>query len=428
MSNRNLGFSTLAVHAGAAPDPTTKARALPIYQTTSFVFDTTDHARDLFNLKALGNIYSRLTNPTISALADRITALEKGVGTVITSSGHAAQVTALLPLMNPGCEIVASNLLYGGSINQLTNLIKRFGWSCTCVDGSDPEAFRAAITDKTRAIFTESISNPSGQVTDIAAIAKIANEVKIPYIVDNTLASPYLCRPIEHGAHIVLHSTTKFLSGQGTAIGGSITDSGTFDFKGDARFPSLSEPAPEYHGLCFADALGHMAFTFFGIAIGLRDLGASQSPFNAFLTVQGIETLPLRMQRISDTALIVAKALEKNAGIDWVKYSGLPSSPFHELQQKYAPKGAGGVFTFGVKGGSETACAIANSLELFSLLANVGDVRSLVIHPYSTTHNQLSEEHKVAAGAGPEVIRLSIGLEDPDDLIADLEHSITKVS
>ena len=424
MSDKKPGFETLAIHAGAKPDPTTGARATPIYQTASFVFEDVDHAASLFNLQVPGFIYSRLTNPTVAVLEERLAALEGGRGTTATSSGHAAQILALFPLMSPGDEIVAATKLYGGSINQFSHAIKRFGWNAKFVDPSDAKNFKQAITPKTRALFIESLANPGGLVMDVAAIAAVAKEAGVPLIVDNTLATPYLCRPFEHGADIIVHSTTKFLSGNGTAIGGAVIDSGRFDWKKSGKYPSLTKPAPEYHGIVFAETFGDLAYTIHGHAIGLRDLGACQSPMNAFITLCGIETLPLRMERHCQNTLAVAKHLETHKAVSWVSYAGLTSSPYNALAKKYLPKGAGAVLTFGLKGGSAAGIKLVESVELFSHLANLGDLRSLIIHPSSTTHRQLTPEQQTAAGAGPDVVRLSVGLESIDDILADLDQGL----
>ncbi len=418
------GFDTLQVHAGAAPDPATGARQVPIYQTTSYVFRDADHAARLFGLQEVGYIYSRLTNPTVSALADRIAALEGGVGAVCCSSGHAAQIMALFPLMGPGLNIVASTRLYGGTITQFSHTIRRFGWSARFVDFDDEAAVAAAIDDDTRAVFCESISNPGGYVTDLPAIAAIAQKAGIPLIVDNTLASPYLCRPIEHGATLVVHSTTKYLTGNGTVTGGAIVDAGSFDWSASGKFPSLSAPEPAYHGLTFHEALGGMAFTFHSIAVGLRDLGMTMNPQAAHYTLMGIETLSLRMQKHVANAKAVADWLEKDPRVDYVTYAGLPSSPWHDRVARICPKGAGALFTFAVKGGYEACVKLVDALQLFSHVANLGDTRSLVIHSASTTHRQLTPEQQEAAGAGPNVVRLSIGIEDVADLIADLDQAL----
>ena len=428
MSDNEPGFETLAVHAGGAPDPATGARQTPVYQTTSFVFDDAEHAASLFNLQVPGFIYSRLTNPTVSALEERCAALEGGVGSTAAASGHAAQILALFPLMQPGDEIIAANKLYGGSINQMGHSYRKFGWGAKFVDPDDPENFRRAASDKTKAFFIESLANPGGVVTDMAAIAELAHDIGVPLIVDNTMAPPYLCRPFEHGADIVVHSTTKFLSGNGTAIGGMVVDSGTFDWMQNDKFPSLSKPAPEYHNLTFAETFGELSFTIYGHAIGLRDLGAAQSPMNAFLTLLGIETLPLRMEKHCSNALSVAQHLSNHAAVDWVSYAGLETDKYYALGQRYLPKGAGAVMTVGLKGGYDAGVKLVETVELFSHLANIGDSRSLVIHPASTTHRQLTEEQLSAAGAGAEVVRLSIGIETPADIIADLDQALARAN
>ncbi|MEX1660990.1 O-acetylhomoserine aminocarboxypropyltransferase/cysteine synthase family protein [uncultured Thioclava sp.] len=418
-------FDTLQIHAGAAPDPATGAVQTPIYQTTGYVFKDADHAARLFNLEEVGYIYSRLTNPTVSKLAERVAALEGGAGAVCCSSGHAAQIMALFPLMGPGLNIVASTRLYGGSITQFSHTIKRFGWSCTFVDFDDLGALEAAIDDNTRAIFCESISNPGGYITDIPAIAKLADKVGLPLIVDNTLATPYLCRPIEMGATLVVHSLTKYMTGNGTVTGGCVVDSGKFDWSASGKFPSLSAPEPAYHGLKFHEALGPMAFTFHSIAIGLRDLGMTMNPQGAHYTLMGIETLSLRMEKHVANAKAVAEWLENDPRIELVTYAGLPSSPWHKRVKTVCPKGAGGLFTVAVKGGYEACVQLVNNLQLFSNVANLGDTRSLIIHSASTTHRQLSEAQQIAAGAAPNVVRLSIGIEDASDLIADLDQALT---
>jgi O-acetylhomoserine (thiol)-lyase len=418
------GFETLAIHAGASPDPATGARATPIYQTASYVFDDVEHAASLFNLQTPGFIYSRLGNPTVAVLEERIATLEGARGATATSTGHAAQILALFPLMSPGDEIIAARQLYGGSLNQMGNSYKKFGWQAQFVDATDADNFRRALTPRTRAIFVENIANPGGVITDIEAISAVANDAGVPLIVDSTMATPYLSRPIEHGADIVVHSTTKFLTGNGTAMGGIVVDSGRFDWLASNKYPSLSKPAPEYHGLTFAESFGDLAYTIHSHVVGLRDLGATQSPFNAWLTLNGIETLPLRMERHCANALTVAKYLEAHPAVSWVSYAGLESNAFHTLAQKYCPKGAGSVFTFGVKGGYEAGIKVVEGVELFSHLANIGDARSLIIHPPSTTHRQLNEEQQIAAGAGPDVVRLSIGIESVNDIIADLDQAL----
>ncbi|MDV7270159.1 O-acetylhomoserine aminocarboxypropyltransferase/cysteine synthase family protein [Thioclava sp. A2] len=421
----DYSFDTLQIHAGAEPDPATGARQVPIYQTTAYVFKDADHAARLFNLEEVGYIYSRLTNPTVAALANRIAALEGGAGAVCCSSGHAAQIMALFPLMGPGKNIVASTRLYGGTITQFSQTIKRFGWSATFVDFDDTDAVRAAINDDTRAVFCESISNPGGYITDIPAIAKIADAAGIPLIVDNTLATPYLCQPIALGATLVVHSVTKYLTGNGTVTGGVVVDSGKFDWSASDKFPSLSAPEPAYHGLKFHEALGPMAFTFHSIAIGLRDLGMTMNPQGAHYSLMGIETLSLRMDKHIANAKAVAEWLENDPRIDFVTYAGLESSPWNGRVASVCPKGAGALFTVAVKGGYDACVKLVNNLKLFSHVANLGDARSLIIHSASTTHRQLTEAQQVAAGAAPNVVRLSIGIENAADLIADLDQALT---
>nr|WP_085847491.1 O-acetylhomoserine aminocarboxypropyltransferase/cysteine synthase family protein [Pacificibacter marinus] len=424
MTERKQGFDTLQIHAGTAPDPTTGARQVPIYQTTAYAFRDAEHAAKLFNLEEVGYIYSRLTNPTVGALQNRIAALEGGVGAVCCSSGHAAQIMALFPLMQPGTNIVASTRLYGGTLTQFSQTFKRFGWSATFVDFDDLDAVKAAIDDNTRAIFCETIANPGGYITDLDAVSVIAKDAGIPLIVDNTTATPYLCRPFDHGATLVVHSTTKYMTGNGTVTGGCVVDSGNFDWMASDKFPSLSQPEPAYHGLCFGAALGPMAFTFHGIAIGLRDLGMTMNPQGAHYTLMGIETLSLRMQRHVENAAKVAEWLEKDDRVAAVTYAGLASSPYKERMSRICPKGAGGLFTVALKGGYDACVATVDKMELFSHVANLGDTRSLVIHPASTTHRQLSEAEQVKAGASPDVLRLSIGIEDVADIIADLDQAM----
>ena len=424
MTDKTPGFDTLAVHAGTEPDAATGARQVPIYQSTSYVFRDADHAARLFNLEEVGYIYSRLTNPTVSALANRVTALEGGAGGIACSSGHAAQIMALFPLMSPGCNIVSSSRLYGGTITQFSQTIRRFGWSATFVDTDDLEAVKAAIDENTRALFCETIANPGGYVTDLGAMAKIADEAGIPLIVDNTTATPWLCKPIEHGATLVVHSATKYLTGNGTVTGGIVVDSGKFDWSASDKFPSLSQPEPAYHGLTFHAALGPMAFTFHSIAVGLRDLGMTMNPQGAHYTLMGIETLGLRMERHVQNAQAVAEWLEKDPRVEAVTYAGLPSSPWHDRAQRVVPKGAGALFTVAIKGGYDACVRLVDSLKLFSHVANLGDTRSLIIHPASTTHRQLEEEQQVQAGAAPNVVRISIGIEDVADIIADLDQGL----
>ncbi|MFY9467837.1 MAG: O-acetylhomoserine aminocarboxypropyltransferase/cysteine synthase family protein [Lentibacter algarum] len=422
------GFDTLQIHAGAAPDPATGARQTPIYQTTAYVFRDADHAAALFNLQEVGYIYSRLTNPTVAVLAERIATLEGGQGAVCCSSGHAAQIMALFPLMAPGRNVVASSRLYGGTITQFSQTIKRFGWSAKFVDFDDLEAVKAAIDEDTRAVFCESIANPGGYITDLDAISAISDAAGIPLIVDNTSATPYLCNPIEHGATLVVHSTTKYLTGNGTVTGGCVVDSGKFDWSASDKFPSLSEPEPAYHGLKFHETFGALAYTFHGIAIGLRDLGMTMNPQAAHYTLMGIETLSLRMERHVQNAEQIAGWLEGHEAVDYVTYAGLKSSPYNARVAKICPKGAGGLFTIALKGGYESCLKFVDSLEIFSHVANLGDTRSLVIHSASTTHRQLTPEQQEAAGAGPSVVRISIGIEDAKDLIADLDQALAKAS
>jgi O-acetylhomoserine (thiol)-lyase len=424
MTDRLPGFHTLAIHAGAAPDAATGARATPIYQTTSFVFDDVDHAASLFGLQAFGNIYSRIGNPTCAVLEERVAALEGGTAALAVASGHAAQVIVLHALMQPGDEFVAARKLYGGSINQFTHSFKNFGWNVVWADSDDPSTFETAITPRTKAIFVESIANPGGVIVDLEAIGQIAKRHNIPFIVDNTMASPYLIRPFEYGADIIVHSATKFLGGHGNSIGGVIVDGGAFNWVGDDRYPMLSKPRPEYGGMVLGETFGNFGFAIACRVLGLRDLGPALSPFNAFLILTGIETLPLRMQRHSDNALKVAEHLEAHTEVSWVSYPGLRSDRYHNLAKRYCPKGAGAVFTFGLKGGYDAGVRLVSNLKLFSHLANIGDTRSLVIHPASTTHRQLTDEQKQRAGAGQEVVRLSIGLEDPEDLIVDLDQAL----
>ena len=424
MTDRLPGFSTLSIHAGAQPDPTTGARTTPIYQTTSFVFNDADHAASLFGLQSFGNIYTRITNPTTAVLEERVAALEGGTAAVAAASGHAAQFLVFHTLMQPGDEFVAARRLYGGSINQFNHAFKNFGWNVIWADTDDVESFKRAITPKTKAIFIESIANPGGTVTDIETIAGYAREAGIPLIVDNTLASPYLIKPIDHGADIVIHSLTKFLGGHGNSLGGILVDAGTFDWSKSGRYPALSEPRPEYHGIKLQETFGNFAFAIAARVLALRDLGPAISPFNSFLILTGIETLALRMQRHCDNAKAVAEWLSNNPAVAWVNYAGLPGDKYHNLARKYSPKGAGAVFTFGLKGGYDAGISLVSNVKLFSHLANVGDTRSLIIHPASTTHSQLSDDQKALAGAGVDVVRLSIGLEDKEDLIGDLDQAL----
>lgn len=423
-AERTPGFDTLAIHAGAKPDPTTGARATPIYQTASYVFDDVDHAASLFGLQAFGNIYTRIGNPTCAVLEERVAALEGGTAALAVASGHAAQVIVMQTLLMPGDEFIASKKLYGGSINQFNHAFKSFGWNVVWADPDDISSFERAVSPKTKAIFVESIANPGGTVTDLEPIGAIARKAGIPFIVDNTLASPYLCKPIEFGADIVVHSLTKFLGGHGNSIGGIIVDAGTFNWSRDKKYPMLCEPRPEYAGIVLHETFGNFAFAIACRVLGLRDLGPALSPFNAFLISTGIETLPLRMQRHCDNALAVAEFLSKHPSVAWVSYGSLPGDKYHALAKKYVPKGCGAVMTVGLKGGYEAGVKLVSNVKLFSHLANIGDTKSLIIHPASTTHRQLSDQQKIAAGAGPDVVRLSIGIEDVADIIADLDQGL----
>ena len=426
-NKQRYGIETLAIHAGAAPDPATGARNVPIYQSNSFVFEDAEEAAALFNLQKVGFIYSRLTNPTVAALEERLASLEGGVGATCTSSGHAAQLLASTALLQPGEKFIASNKLYGGSVNQMGNVFRRsFGWQCEFANFDDLDGLRAKVTPEHKFIFCESLANPGGVVTDLEAVARIAEDNNIPLLVDNTLATPYLCRPFDYGATLVLHSTTKFLGGHGHAMGGAVIDSGRFDWTASGRYPALSDPEPGYHGLRFHETFGNLAFTIWGHAVGLRDLGPNQQPNVAFLTLTGIETLPVRMERHCANALKIAQFLEQHEHVAWVNYTGLPSSPYHERAKKYLGQGFGAIFTFGVRGGHAAGVKLCESVEIFSHVANIGDTRSLIIHPASTTHRQLSEADQAAAGAAADVIRVSIGLETVEDLIADLDQGLKK--
>jgi O-acetylhomoserine (thiol)-lyase len=427
MSQRAPGFNTLAVHAGAKPDPVTGARATPIYQTTSYVFDDVDHAASLFGLKAFGNIYTRIMNPTAAVLEERVAALEGGTAGLATASGHGAQLLVFHSIMRPGDNFIAARKLYGGSINQFGQAFRNFDWHVRWADPQDPSTFKNQIDERTRGIFIESLANPGGEFVDIELIGNIAREHELPLIVDNTLATPYLVRPIEHGADVVVHSLTKFIGGHGNSIGGAIVDGGTFNWSKSGNYPMLSEPRPEYGGVVLHETFGNFAFAIACRVLGLRDFGPSISPFNAFLILTGLETLPLRMQRHCDNAQAVAEWLSKHPKIAWVSYPGLPGDKNHAMKQKYSPLGAGAVFTFGLAGGYPAGIRLVESLELFSHLANVGDTKSLIIHPASTTHRQLTDEQKIAAGAGPDVVRLSVGIEDVEDIIADLAQGLAKV-
>jgi O-acetylhomoserine (thiol)-lyase len=420
----DYGFNTLAVHAGAQPDPATGARITPIYQTASYVFEDADHAASLFNLQVFGNIYTRLTNPTNAVLEERIAALEGGTAALAAASGHAAQFLVFHTLMEPGGEFVAAKQLYGGSVNQFGQAFTKYDWHVRWADSTDPESFERAVTDKCRGIFVESIANPGGIITDLEKVARVAERAGVPLIVDNTLASPYLVRPFEWGADIIVHSATKFLGGHGNSLGGLIVEGGKFDWAKSGKYRTLTDPNPSYHGLRFYETFGDFAFCVAARALGLRDIGPTLAPMNAFLILTGIETLPLRMQKHCDNALVVARWLESHDKVEWVSYAGLEKSPMNALQRKYCPKGAGSVFTFGVKGGYEAGVKLVNNVKLLSHLANIGDTRSLIIHPASTTHRQMTAEDLVKAGAGPDVVRLSIGIEDANDVIADLDQAL----
>ncbi|MEP2103911.1 MAG: O-acetylhomoserine aminocarboxypropyltransferase [Parasphingorhabdus sp.] len=417
-------LETMAVHAGTEPDPTTNARITPIYQTASYVFDDVDHAADLFNLDAVGNIYTRIMNPTNGALEGKIAAMEGGAAALAVASGHAAQLLIFHVLMDPGAHIVAAKKLYGGSLNQLAHSFKKFGWNVTFVDADILDEVKGAITDETRCVFIESLANPGGVVQDIAGIADIAHAAGIPLIVDNTMASPALCRPIEHGADIVVESGTKFLGGHGNSIAGLIVDSGKFDWSKSEKFAFLNQPNPSYHGKIFTEAFGPVAFILAARALSLRDLGPALAPMNAFNILTGMETLTLRMERHCENALALAKWLQGRDEVSWVSYAGLPDSDYHALAQKYLGGKGGAVFTFGLKGGYDAGTKLVSAVKMFSHLANIGDTRSLIIHPASTTHSQLSGDELVAAGAGPDVVRVSVGIEHIDDIIADMGQAL----
>lgn len=424
MSKKNLRFDTLQVHAGQEADPTTRSRAVPIYQTTSYVFKNAQHAADLFALREPGNIYTRIMNPTNDVFEQRIAALEGGVGALAVASGSAAITYSVLNIAGAGDEIVSASTLYGGTYNLFAVTLPKLGIKTTFVDPDDPENFRAAITDKTKAVFIETLGNPGINIIDIEAVAKIAHENGLPLIIDNTFGTPWLIKPIEFGADIVVHSATKFIGGHGTSIGGVIVDSGKFDWAGSGKFPGLTEPDPSYHGVKYVEALGPLAYIIKARVQLLRDTGAAISPFNSFLLLQGLETLSLRVERhVSNTKRIV-EFLSSHPQVSWVNYPSLPSSKYYPLAQKYLPKGAGSIFTFGIKGDIAAATKFIDSLEIFSLLANVADAKSLVIHPATTTHSQLSDADQLAAGVTPDQIRLSIGIEDVEDLIEDLDQAL----
>ncbi len=425
MSFDDAKFDTRAIHFGYEPEPTTGARQVPIYQTSAYVFPDSDEAANRFALKNFGHIYTRTDNPTNKVLEDRLASLEGGVGAVVTSSGIAAQTLAFMSLMGPGDHAVVSTRLYGGSTNQWRNTFPvHFGWEASFVDITDLAAVEAAITEKTKFIYAESIANPSAIVSDIEGLSAIAKRHNIPLIIDNTVATPYLCQPFKWGADIVVHSTTKFLNGNCTALGGAVISAGSFDFKGNDKFPALSKPDATYNGITFAEEFGEMAYTVHNLAIGLRDIGPCQSPMNAFLTLNGIETLSLRMDRHAENGQKVAEYLQQHPQVEWVSYPGLADNAQYEMAKKYLPKGCGSVFSFGVKGGFEAGKTVVESLKLFSMLANIGDTRSLMIHPASTTHSQLDAEQSASAGIGPEMLRISVGIEDIDDILADLDQAL----
>lgn len=428
-SSAKPGFATLAVHAGAAPDPVSKARVTPIYQTTSYVFDSADHAAALFGLQEFGNIYTRINNPTQGVLEGRVAALEGGTAALAVASGHAAQFLVFHTLLEPGDEFIAGRQLYGGSINQFNHAFKKFDWNVVWADSTDPASIERAITPKTKAIFVESIANPGGLVIDLPAISVVAKKAGIPLVVDNTLATPYLCQPKQHGADIIVHSLTKFMGGHGNSIGGAIVDCGTFDWmKARHRYKTIVDPNASYAGVVLGEAFGSMAFAIAARVMGLRDIGPAIAPLNAFLILTGIETLTLRMAKHCENALAVAEWLELHPKVKSVNYAGLQSSPNHGLAKRICPNGTGAVLTFGLKGGFEAGVKLVSSLKLFSHLANIGDTRSLVIHPASTTHRQLTDEQRIAAGAGPEIVRLSVGIEDKRDIIGDLEQGLAALA
>jgi O-acetylhomoserine (thiol)-lyase len=425
MADRRYGFDTLCLHAGQIPDAATGARALPIYQTTSFVFDSADHAASLFNLQTFGNVYSRISNPTVAALEERVAALEGGRAALACATGMAAQMVALLTLARHGDHIVAARTLYGGTYSQLAVTFAQFGIDATFVDPSDPEAFRRALAPRTKAVYVETIGNPLLNVCDIAAIAEVAHGAGVPLVVDNTLASPYLCRPFDHGADIVVHSVTKYLGGHGTTMGGIVVESGKFPWD-NGNFPQMTEPSRGYHGVRFHETFGDFGFTMKARMETMRTLGPTLAPFSAFLLMQGIETLHLRMPRHCESAMAVAKHLAAHPSVAWVRYPGMPGQPDDALVRRYLPKGAGGILTFGVKGGAKAGERVIESVEFLSHLANVGDAKSLIIHPASTTHRQLDEAEQRAAGVSPEMIRLSVGLESLDDILWDLDQALAR--
>ena len=427
MADRKFGIETQCLHAGHIPDPVTGARAVPIYQTTSYVFDDADHAASLFNLQTFGNTYVRMTNPTTAVFEERMATLENGRAALAVSSGMAAQMTAILTLMQQGDELVSAKTLYGGTYSQFDVTFRKMGIDTTFVDADDPENFRRAITDRTRALYAETIGNPTNNVIDIEAIAAVAHDAGIPLIIDNTFASPYLCRPIDHGADIVVHSATKFIGGHGTSMGGVMVESGKFDW-GNGNFPGMVEPSAGYHGIRFYETFGDFGFTMKARCETLRTLGQTMSPFNAFMMLQGLETLPVRMDRHCANARGVAEFLVKHPAVSWVNYAGLEDSKYRAQVDKYLPHGAGSIMTFGVKGGSTAGQEFINRAQFMSHLANVGDARTLIIHPASTTHRQLDEEQQLAAGVTPDMVRISVGMETLDDILWDIDQALRPVS
>jgi O-acetylhomoserine (thiol)-lyase len=425
MADRKFGFETLCLHAGQLPDPTTGARAVPIYQTTAYVFDSTDHAASLFNLQTFGNIYTRIMNPTNAVFEERLAALEGGRGALAVASGMAAQMVAIFTIMGSGDELVSSSTLYGGTYSQFDVSFRKLGIETKFVNPDDPENFRKAITEKTKAIFAETIGNPLGNILDIEAVANIAHEAGIPLIVDNTFATPYLCKPIEYGADIIVHSATKFICGHGTSIGGIIVESGKFPWD-NGKFPVMMEPSKGYHGVRFYETFGDFGYIMKARVETLRTFGPALSPFNAFLFIQGLETLHLRMERHCSNALDIARFLQEHPAVTWVNYPALSDNQYFELMKKYLPRGAGSIFTFGIKGGIEAGVKFIESLQLLSHLANVGDAKTLVIHPASTTHRQLTEEEQISAGVTPDMIRISVGLETLDDILWDIDQALEK--
>ena len=425
MADRDFGFETLCLHAGQQPDPTTSSRATPIYQTTSYVFDSTDHAASLFNLQTFGNVYTRLMNPTTAVLEERMATLEGGRAGLAAASGMAAQMTALLTLLEHGDHLVSAKTLYGGTYSQFDVTFRKMGIETTFVDPDDPENFRRAITPRTKALYGETLGNPVINVLDLEAVAGIAHEAGLPLVIDNTFATPYLCRPMDFGADVVVHSATKFIGGHGTSIGGVLVESGRFPWD-NGNFPGMTEPSQGYHGVRFYETFGDFGFTMKARCETLRTLGPAMSPFNAFLFLQGLETLPLRMERHCANALATARFLQEHPAVEWVKFPGLADDPYHELAKKYVPKGAGAIFAFGIKGGQPAGVKFIESVQFLSHLANVGDAKTLVIHPASTTHRQMSEEQQIAAGVGPEMIRMSVGLETLDDILWDVDQALRK--